>query len=73
MAQFYAQIQGNRGAVTRMGTKGSGIEGHLRGWNVGARVVIWYDKGQDKDIVQVYKTAGSNYGKSDNLIAEFSE
>lgn len=38
MSQFYASIQGNRGEATRGGTKGSGITGHIRGWQGGVRV-----------------------------------
>ena len=63
MAQFYGSIQGNRGEATRMGTKSSGIEGHIRGWDIGARVHCHVnDKGQD--VVSVSITKGSNgYGR----------
>lgn len=40
MARFYSSIQGNRSEATRMGTPASGISGHIRGWNIGARVGI---------------------------------
>ena len=73
MAQFYASIQGNRGEATRMGTKSSGIYGHIRGWDVGCSVIIRYDKKTGKDIVTVYKTGGSNGHHSNELIAEFTE
>jgi len=72
MAQFYADIQGNRGEATRMGTKASGIEGHIRGWSVGARVVIQYNPATGKDDVFVYKTSGSNHSRQAELIAEFT-
>lgn len=71
MAQFYASIQGNRGEATRMGTKSSGISGHIRGWNVGARVVVSHEDGVD--IVRVWKTGGSSDGMPLELVAEFSE
>ena len=72
MAQFYASIQGNRGEATRMGTKASGIDGHIRGWHVGCRVVCRHIDG--KDVVSVYKTSGSSYGGGrEELIAEYSE
>ena len=71
MAQFYATIQGNRGAASRMGTKSSGIAGHIRGWNIGARVRVTREDG--KDVVYVYKTNGSNGGACDTLIAKFAE
>jgi len=31
MADFYAEIEGNRSPRTCMGTKNSGIDGHIRG------------------------------------------
>lgn len=72
MARFYAEIQGMRGPATRMGSEKSGIWGHIRGWHVGAKVVIAVDK-DGNDVVQVYKTRGSSgYGPS-KLIAEFRE
>lgn len=69
MAQFYASIQGNRGMATRMGTKNSGLSGHVRGWNVGARVEMVHIDGQD--VCRIYKTKGSTGRWSDELISEF--
>ena len=67
MAHFYASIQGNRGEATRMGTKSSGIDGHIRGWNVGARVSC-YVGSDGKDHVSFELTSGSGYrGKSKSL------
>jgi len=71
MGQFYAEIKGNRGGASRMGSKTSGISGHLRGWAVGARVDIMHIDGAD--VVRVYRTSGSNGGEDDKLIAEFQE
>ncbi len=73
MAQFYASIQGNRGEASRMGTKSSGIEGHIRGWNIGARVVCSHDDKTGKDVVRVYKTSGSGGSYGDDPIIEFTE
>lgn len=74
MAQFYASIQGNRGEATRMGTKSSGIEAHIRGWNVGAKVYITHNEETGKDEVTVYQTCGSNGGSHrDAIIAEFTD
>ena len=50
MARFYAEIQGNRGKASRMGSKDSGIWGHIRGWSVGARVT-WYVNDEGEDVV----------------------
>ena len=32
MAQFKAEIKGNRGSVSRLGHKTTGIKGHVCGW-----------------------------------------
>ena len=73
MSQFYANIQGNRGEATRTGNKSSGLVGHICGWNIGAKVIMSHVDG--KDIVAIYKTAGSNafYHGESELIAEFTE
>ncbi len=60
MAQFYAEIQGNRGMATRMGTKESGMFAHIRGWDVGVKVFLDWDEEEQRDIVTVYQTGGSN-------------
>jgi len=73
MAHFYASIQGNRGEATRMGTKNSGIKGHIRGWCVGARVICSHDKKTGKDTVRVWKTGGSHGALTSELIAEYTE
>ena len=59
MAEFYATIQGNRGEASRMGSKASGIEGHIRGWNEGARVSCFVDD-QGRQCVSIRLTGGSN-------------
>lgn len=71
MSQFYASIQGSRGEATRQGGKASGITGHIRGWSIGARVIVEHENG--KDVVRVYKTAGSSGHGRDEMIAEFSK
>ena len=60
MARFYAEIKGNRGTASRMGTPKSGLRSHIRGWDVGVRVVIW--AAGDSDIVEIHQTSGSNGG-----------
>jgi len=71
MAQFYADIKGDRGQVTRTGTKNSGLYGHVRGWSVGGVVDVLHIDG--KDVVRVYATSGSKSGQGRKLIAEFSD
>lgn len=71
MAQFYAEIKGNRGKASRMGTKASGIEAHIRGWDIGVRIFIHH--GDGKDIIEVYKTGGSNNRQTGELLATLIE
>ena len=63
MAQYYADIQGNRGQATRMGTKKSGMDGHIRGWNIGARVFMRWNEATGEDEVTVDLTSGSKGAK----------
>lgn len=67
MAQYYADIQGNRGQATRMGTKNSGLGGHIRGWNIGARVWMGYNEETEQDECTVSITSGSNGGRFRDL------
>lgn len=71
MAQFYAEIIGSRGPATRMGTKESGLSGHLRGWNIGVRVYLGHVNG--KDTIEVYRTEGSNNGRDGDLLVRLTE
>ena len=60
MAQFYASVSGARDSVaTKTGTKASGINAHVRGWDKGIAVRGFVDKdGKEKFVVQL--TGGSN-------------
>ena len=66
MAQFYANIRGNRGEATRMGTKDSEIYGHIRGWHIGASVRCYHENGEDR--VQINLTDGSNGCRSISVL-----
>ena len=68
MARFYAEIQGNRGMASRMGTPKSGIWGHIRGWRIGCRVSCYVDD-EGRDVIQVVQTGGSSGTIADKLIA----
>ena len=73
MSHFYGEIHGQaKTPATRRGSKASGLEGHLRGWNIGVKVVLEYKEGVG-DVVHVYKTSGSNGGDNDVLIATLQE
>jgi len=66
MSRFYADIQGQRGAASRMGSPESGIQGHIRGWHIGISVTchaIEQSKGEEIDECIAWETGGSNsYG-----------
>jgi len=71
MAQFYAEIKGNRGKASRMGTKSSGMWAHIRGWDIGVSVSCFHKNG--KDHIVVWKTGGSNSSMNEDLLAEIIE
>ena len=73
MAHFYAEIKGNRGEASRMGSKESGIRGHIRGWNVGVEVSCYHDERTGKDVCYVYLTGGSNGSSSPKFLGAFTK
>lgn len=70
MSRFYASI--NDGRKSKTCTGHTSIEGHIRGWSIGCRVVVSKTI-DDKDLVQVYKTTGSHGNGSDELICEYED
>jgi len=72
MARFYGSLKGNRGQATRTGTKKSGIEGHIRGWDVGTKVRCFVNE-DGNDVVAVFLTSGSHGRMHDVLLGEFTE
>ena len=72
MAHFYTTAQGNRGEVSRCGSKASGAEAAAQGWNIGGRVIMKYDPKYDTDIVYFYRTRGSNRYGAGTLVAAFA-
>ena len=73
MSRFYGDLQGSRGMATRQGGKSSGISGHLRGWNIGARVIV-APQGENPEVdeVAILKTGGSSGSTSSGYIAGYS-
>jgi hypothetical protein len=72
MSHFYGDMTGSRGEATRCGTKSSGIRAHLRGWNIGCKVYVTHDKDRDLDVIEVWKTGGSNGVKPDKLLVRYT-
>lgn len=60
MAQFRASIQGQRGATTRLGTKKSGINAIVNGWDQGVTVTAKYDEVLNQDVFEVRTNGGTN-------------
>jgi hypothetical protein len=74
MARFYAEIQGNRGGATRMGTPNSGMRAHVRGWNTGFKVRCDARMGDSNlDHCTVVLTGGSNAVRAEKQIASAME
>ena len=69
MAQFKAEIKGNRGSVSRLGHKTTGIKSHTCGWSSGIRVEGHHDNDLG-DIFLVYQTSGSTASESDVLLGK---
>lgn len=60
MSRFYGSMQGSRGEATRCGTVSSGIRTHVRGWDIGAVVIVAQCDKCGEDYVKVALTGGSN-------------
>lgn len=73
MAHFYAKIQGNRGAASRLGSKQSGIGGTISGWNAGVRVDGAIEETTDADEFSIIGTSGSSGRGTSVYIGLFSE
>jgi hypothetical protein len=67
MSRFYGSLAGQaRTIATRRGSAKSGTTAHVRGWDVGARVVARpHSLRPDEDTLEVYMTHGSNGEGSD--------
>ena len=70
MAHFIGDVQGNRGSVSRTGSKKSGITADIRGWETGVRLWITHNEDTGKDEITVFKTSGSNGNKRDEIVFE---
>jgi len=69
MSQFKADIQGSKGAASRLGGKASGISGHIRGWSSGIRVEGHHDE-ELGDIFLVWQTTGSGFSGNSTLLGK---
>ncbi len=58
MARFRGTMAGNRGQVSRLGTKSSGISAKINGWNSGVNIEARVEN--DDDVFYIYPTSGSD-------------
>lgn len=72
MAQYYASIQGSGGQATKMGTKKTGINGHIRGWHIGAQVWMSYNEETGEDECTINLTGGSRGSLVDKQLGTFT-
>lgn len=67
MAHFYGEIKGQaKTTAGKIGSIKSGLNAHIRGWDIGCRIECKCEDGQD--IIKIYKTGGSN-NSHEQLIA----
>jgi len=63
MARYCGTVRGNRGGVSRLGSKDSGLRVTANGWNLGGEVIIgsrnWFGNGY-KDILHFHINTGTN-------------
>jgi hypothetical protein len=71
MAHFRAEIQGMRGPASRLGSKSSGINIRLNGWDSGVYVTGHYDAKMDADVFEIFGTSGSNGGRTEKLLGQY--
>lgn len=71
MSRFYGEVEGNGSVASRMGGKVSGLRGHIRGWNLGAKVKMWVNS-EGEDVCTIHLSSGSSPDLSDVLIGSFN-
>jgi hypothetical protein len=62
MAHFRAVIKGSRGEASRLGSKASGIDSKVSGWNGGVRVKARNNPMDGQDVFHIEATMGSSGG-----------
>lgn len=55
-----------------MGTKKSGMDGHIRGWYIGCRVFMRYNEQTEQDECTIELTSGSTGGKLSKRLGVFT-
>ena len=66
MAQFLGTVVGQRGKVSRLGSKESGMDARVNGWLRGIWVEARVEDGVD--VFRVYSTGGSSGNAKNELV-----
>lgn len=64
MSHFYGSVQGNRGEVTRGGSKNSGYTAVAASWSGAVKVELYYNEAYEQDWCEVYLTTWKGAGKN---------
>ena len=70
MAHFIGIVQGNRGEVSRLGSRSSNMDAMAQGWKIGGRVSAFHKNG--KDYISFTVDGGSGGGASRVLAGVFT-
>ena len=70
MSHFYGSMQGARKEQTCCGTKQSSMSAHIRGWDLGAKVLLWHDEESNKDHLRISITGGGHNSDSIKTVYE---
>ncbi|MFA5991837.1 MAG: hypothetical protein WC794_06360 [Candidatus Doudnabacteria bacterium] len=74
MAHFSSEIQGSQGGeATGWGTKTSGIQCYISGWNLGCLVRMRYNETKQEDVLEIYVNGGSNCFEKDILLLQINQ
>jgi hypothetical protein len=71
MAHFIGYVHGSRGEASRLGTKATGIQATGQGWNVGGKVITYYNSTFKCDVVTFWLNAGSSGGQPTKMIGSY--
>lgn len=72
MSRFYGDLRGQaKTQATRRGSRKSGLDAHIRGWNIGVKIRCFDQDGSD--VITVHLTGGSNSPSSSHCLAEISD
>ena len=71
MVHFFGEVQGeNRFHISLSGSKESGIQAYIRGWDIGIRISGNYSQ---EDVFDVYLTGGSNHPEKEIHIGSYTK